>query len=227
MTWAKIFESLLHSNVELLDDLSVSVSLWIFFVHNFIFNSLILDADFILSLRFLLKQHILGFLKCRRNDWQVFNFHFNICIDLFHHLIKFVDWCSNQNFRFKSFTKFSSVVNELIAMKVLEFSFTWCRSMNRSRSFVFEVNTFLLLPLILNRNAKGIFRYNDWIILKIDSAVSTAQINASGHSIDSLLLKWMIIQIDHFLKFDFFGFIIRNVVLQIWLHHFVKQSFVL
>ena len=36
----------------------------------------------------------------------------------------------------------------------------------------------------------------------------------------------MVVEIDHFRKFDFFGFIIWDVVIQIWLHHFGKQAFI-
>jgi len=122
-------------------------------------------------------------------------------------LIKFIDWCSNQNFRFKSFTEFSSIIiDELIALEILEFRFTWSRSMNGSRSFVLEMYTFLFLSL--NRRTKRIFSYDDRLILKI------------------YFLILMVVEIDHFRKFDFFGFIIWDVVIQIWLHHFGKQAFI-
>ena len=139
-----------HSDIELLNNFSVNISLRIFFINNFFIDRINLSFNFILDWEILLS---------RSNCWDVFNFHFNIQLSFFLSKINFIDWSSIQTFWFKCFTEFSFFMsNILITLKILKSRFTRCRSMNWCRSFQFNMNAFLFLFFKLGLIWKWVLR---------------------------------------------------------------------
>jgi len=132
-----------NSDIKLLNNFSINISLWTLFVNNFISDLLTAKIGTIgnysnevaalqafatvldcisFNFNFILDRII---LLSRSNSWNILNFHLNIQIFFFHHMINFILWIS------------FFMSDALIALKIFESCLTWCRSMNWSRSFIF------------------------------------------------------------------------------------------
>ena len=123
------FSEYFHSDIELLNDFSINISLWTLLINDFFIINICLNFSFILDWLILF---------CRCNHWNVFNFHLDIQFRFFDCKINFIDWSSIQTFWFKGFTEFSFFMsNKLISLKFFESCFTWCRCVNWCRSFKF------------------------------------------------------------------------------------------